>query len=49
VYRQAWELGLKGITDRGGSRQGQILTLGVGEDAMSRESYARCDLDACRL
>jgi ribonucleoside-diphosphate reductase alpha chain len=50
LYREAWELGLKGITVyRYGSREGQVLTLGAGEDAAARDLFARCDPPACRL
>ena len=50
AYREGWRLGLKGITVyRLGSRPAQVLTLGVDEDAMAREFFARCDPGACRL
>ncbi len=50
VYLEAWRLGLKGITIyRSGSKDRQVLTLGAGEDAASREYFARCDPGACRL
>ena len=49
-YLEAWRLGLKGITIfRSGSKDAQVLTLGVGEDATSREFFAKCDPGACRL
>ncbi len=50
AYQQAWRLGLKGITIyRSGTKDRQVLTLGVGEDLISREFFARCDPGACRL
>jgi ribonucleoside-diphosphate reductase alpha chain len=50
VYREAWRLGLKGVTIyRSGSKESQVLTLGAGEDAPARELYAKCDPGACRL
>jgi ribonucleoside-diphosphate reductase alpha chain len=50
AYHEAWRLGLKGVTTyRCGSRTSQVLTLGVGEDAATRELYAHCDPGACRL
>ena len=50
AYREAWRLGLKGVTIyRCGSRESQVLTLGAGEDAATRELYAHCDPGACRL
>lgn len=50
AYQQAWRFGLKGITVyRSGTKDRQVLTLGVGEDMISREFFARCDPGACRL
>jgi ribonucleoside-diphosphate reductase alpha chain len=50
AYLEAWRLGLKGVTIfRSGSKDAQVLTLGVGEDATSREFFAKCDPGACRL
>ena len=50
AYRAAWRLGLKGVTVyRCGSKESQVLSLGLGEDAAARELYAKCDPGACRL
>jgi ribonucleoside-diphosphate reductase alpha chain len=50
TYREAWARGLKGITVyRYGAKDRQVLTLGTGEDAPTRELFTRCDPSACRL
>jgi ribonucleoside-diphosphate reductase alpha chain len=50
IYRQAWELGLKGITVfRYGSKGQQVLELDAGETPEQHEHFAKCDLHACKL
>jgi ribonucleoside-diphosphate reductase alpha chain len=50
AFREGWRLGLKGVTVyRSGSRAGQVITLGIGEELSARELFAKCDPDACRL
>ena len=34
---------------RSGSKAGQILTLGLGEDMTAHEFFSKCDPGACRL
>jgi hypothetical protein len=34
---------------RCGSKAGQILTLGVGEEITAHEFFSKCDPSACRL
>jgi ribonucleoside-diphosphate reductase alpha chain len=50
AFLEGWRLGLKGLTIyRYGSRERQVLTLGVGETAIAREFFARCDPGACQV
>jgi ribonucleoside-diphosphate reductase alpha chain len=50
AFREGWRLGVKGLTVyRTGTRPGDVLTLGAGEDWATHEYFAKCDPDACRL
>ncbi|MBI4456081.1 MAG: adenosylcobalamin-dependent ribonucleoside-diphosphate reductase [Acidobacteria bacterium] len=50
VYRIAHRLGCKGITIfRYGSKDEQVLRLGVTEKPYQYEHFAKCDPEACRL
>jgi ribonucleoside-diphosphate reductase alpha chain len=50
IYCRAWQLHLKGITIyRYGSRDEQVLQLGLEETPEEREHFARCDPAACKL
>lgn len=50
IYQRAWEWQLKGITIfRYGSKDQQVLKLGVEETPDEREHFARCDPSDCKL
>lgn len=50
TYRDAWQHGLKGVTVyRCGTSPAQVLSLGVDEEPLGRELFAKCDPGACRL
>lgn len=50
IYRDAYHLGLKGITIyRYGSIAQQILQLGEGEELYEKEHFSRCDPSQCKL
>jgi ribonucleoside-diphosphate reductase alpha chain len=50
TYRQAWKMGLKGITVyRHGSKPAQVIQLGAGEDPVSHDHHVRCDPGECAV
>ncbi len=50
IYYRAWELKLKGITVyRYGSKPGQVLELGAGEEPYHYDHASKCDPDECRI
>ena len=50
AYRQAWELGLKGVTIfRYGSKSQQVLSLGAGEKSYNYDHASQCDRGECEV
>ncbi len=50
IFLLAYKLRCKGITVfRYGSKPGQVLQIGTGEEPYEREYFARCDPGACKL
>ena len=50
IYREAYHLGLKGITIyRYGSIAQQVLQLGAGEEPYEKEHTSKCDPYQCKL
>jgi ribonucleoside-diphosphate reductase alpha chain len=50
IYREAYRLGLKGITMyRYGSTSQQVLQLGAGEEPYEKEYSPKCDPHQCKL